>query len=82
MNIEQKQNRIIDSIKKELSNDNAFKASPFRHSVWFQPDCAKFLYNDQYVNHEVIEPLIDNEVLIFKGIENHQGEQMIRYVLS
>jgi hypothetical protein len=82
MNIQKKQNEIIDSIKKELSNDNTLNPSSFRHSVWFQPDCAKFLYDDLCVKHEVIEPLIDNEVLIFKGIENHQGEQMIRYVLS
>jgi hypothetical protein len=82
MNIQKKQNEIIDSIKKELSNDNIFKPSSFKHSVWFQPECAKFLYNDEYIEYEVIEPLIENKTLRFKKIENHQGEQMIRYVLS
>lgn len=82
MNIEKQQNKIIDSIKKELSKDNILKPSSFRNSVWFQPDCAKFLYDDVCISNKVIEPLIDNEVLIFKGIENHQGERMLRYVLS
>ena len=82
MNIEKKQNEIIDSMKKELLKDNTLKPSSFRHSIWFRLGCAKFLYNDEYIEYQVIEPLIENKTLRFKRIENHQDEQMIRYVLS
>lgn len=76
------QKSIINSIKKELvESDRYLQASSFRHSVWFSPILGHFLYNDLAVAFDIIQPLIDNKILKFKGIENHQGEKMIRYVL-
>jgi len=83
MNIEKQQQDLVASIKHELSKKNKFyKPSSFYHSVWFQPSSGRFLFADQYTRYEVIEPLIKNKTLVFKGVGNHQGEKMLRYVLS
>ena len=67
----------------DVTKENEFyKPSSFWHSVWFQPSSGRFLFADQYTRYEVVEPLIENKTLIFVGAENHQGEQMLRYVLS
>ena len=81
-NIEQQQKYIIDRIKEELAKKEYNKPSSFTHSVWFVPETGRFLFNDMYIMYEVIEPLIEKKTLVFKSIENHQGEKMIRYVLS
>jgi hypothetical protein len=47
-----------------------------------EPSSGRFLFADQYTRYEVVEPLIENKTLVFKGIESHQGEKMLRYVLS
>jgi hypothetical protein len=83
MNTEKQQQDLVDSIKHELAKENEFyKPCSYFHSVWFQPSSGRFLFADQYTRYEVVEPLIENKTLTFKGIENHQGEQMFRYVLS
>jgi hypothetical protein len=85
MNIEKTQQALVASIKEEFKNfrDNPNRRpSSYRHSVWFQPLSGRFLYDDTFINYEVVEPLIENETLVFKGIENHQGEKMLRYVLG
>lgn len=83
MDLEKQQQDLVSSIKNELSKEGEFnKPSSFLHSVWFQPSTGRFLYYDQYTRYEVIEPLIENHTLVFKGIENHQGEKMLRYALS
>lgn len=83
MNIEKQQQDLIASIKHELAKENEFyKASSMWHSVWFQPSSGRFLFTDQYTGYEVIEPLIENKTLTFQSVESHQGEQMLRYVLS
>jgi hypothetical protein len=83
MNTEKQQQDLVASIKHELAKENEFyKSSSFWHSVWFQPSSGRFLFADQYTRYEVVEPLIENKTLIFVGSENHQGEQMLRYVLS
>ena len=83
MNIEKQQQDLVASIKHELGKENEFyKPSSFWHSVWFQPSSGRFLFADQYTRYEVVEPLIENKTLVFKGVESHQGEQMLRYVLS
>lgn len=82
MNTEKQQQDLIASIKNELSKEIDFsKPCSYFHSVWFQPSSGRFIYADQYTRYEVVEPLIENKTLIFKGVENHQGEQMLRYVL-
>jgi hypothetical protein len=83
MNIEKQQQDIVASIKSELAIKNKFdKPSSFRNSVWFQPSSNRFLFADQYRRYEVIEPLIENKTLTFQSVEIHQGEQMLRYLLS
>lgn len=77
------QRKIIEAIKYELSlEDEFYKPKGMFHSVWFLPECGMFMYADCLVRHEVILPLIENKTLVFKGIEQHQGEPMPRYVLS
>lgn len=83
MKIKKQQQDIVDAIEKELTNKHKYhKPSYYRHSVWFQPLSGRFLFDDTYIRYEVIEPLIENNKLVFKGVENHQGEKMLRYVLS
>jgi hypothetical protein len=83
MNIEKKQQSLVATIVEELTRDNPSRPpSSYRHSVWFQPLSGRFLYDDTYIKYEVVEPLIENGILVFKSIGNHQGEKMLRYVLS
>jgi hypothetical protein len=85
MDIEKQQQSLVALIKDELTlakEDESYKPSSYWHSVWFQPSSGRFLFADQYTRYEVVEPLIENKTLIFEGIENHQGEKMLRYVLS
>jgi len=84
MSTEEIQQHIINRIQEEMGKKGmrCMRPSPYYHSVWFRPLTGIFLFADRYVHYEVIEPLIDNKTLVFKGIENHQGEKMVRYVLS
>jgi hypothetical protein len=83
MNTEKQQQDLVASIKHELAKENEFyKPSSYFHSVWLQPSSGRFLFADQYTRYEVVEPLIENKTLVFVGVENHQGEKMLRYVLS
>jgi len=81
---EEYQQDIINTIKEELKKKDmrCMRPSSYYHSVWLRPLTGRFLFADRYVYYEVIEPLIDNKTLIFKGVENHQGEKMLRYVLA
>jgi len=80
MNILNKQQaKIVASIKEELQLD---RPSGMFHSVWFAPQIGVFLYADFAVKHEVMQPLIENGLFVYKGLEKHQGEKMPRYVLS
>jgi hypothetical protein len=81
--INEQQENLITILKQELAKENKFyKTSTFLNSVWFKPETGRFLFNDYYVRYEVIESLIENKTLIFEGIEKHQGEKMLRYVLN
>jgi len=83
VSVKKQQQDLVDSIKHELAKENEFyKPSSYFHSVWFQPSSGRFLFADQYTRYEIVEPLIENKTLAFKGIENHQGEKMLRYSLS
>lgn len=81
--VEQQQEALIASIRQEIEGTyKYFNPSAFRDSVWFQPSSGRFLYDYRYRRYEVIEPLIKNKTLVFKGIEKHQGEKMLRYTLT
>ena len=84
MNIQEEQKKIIDSIKEQIyfNIKNTYQSSKWRDSVFFYCSSGEFIYNDAYVKHEIIKPLIDNGILLFKGIEKHQGESMPRYTLN
>lgn len=84
MDIKQQQEAIVASMKAEVSKQETDwdKKSSFLHSVWFQPATGRFIFNDLFTRYEVIEPLIEDKTLQFKGVEQHQDEQMLRYVLS
>jgi len=77
------QQHIVDVIKNELAKHNKYYASSnYFNAVWFQPSSANFILTDKRVNHEIIKPLIDSNILVYKGIEVHQGEKMIKYSLK
>ena len=81
--IDLSQRKIIEAIEHELSlEDEFYKPQGMFHSVLFFPERGMFMYADCRVRHEVIRPLIEHKTLVFKGIEQHQGEPMPRYVLS
>ena len=80
--IQLSQRKIIEAIEYELSlEDEFYKPQSMFHSVWFFPERGMFMYADCLIRHEVIRPLIENKTLVFKGVEQHQGELMPRYVL-
>jgi hypothetical protein len=64
------------------AKERGIKPSSIRHSVWFWPKRGWFIYNDRAVAYDLVEPLIRENVLVFKGYEDHQGEKMLRYVLA
>jgi hypothetical protein len=77
------QQHIVETIKDELAKQNKYYASSnYFNAVWFRPSSANFLFADKYVEQEIIKPLIDNNILVYKGIEVHQGEKMIKYSLK
>jgi hypothetical protein len=84
MNIQEEQKKMIDSIKEQISfnEQKTYQSSKWRDSVFFYCSSGEFIYNDACVKHEIIKPLIDNGILLFKGIEKHQGESMPRYILN
>lgn len=83
MDIKKQQDALIAAIQHELSlKDEFYKPSSMFHSVWFYPLLGIFMYADAPVRYEVIHPLIKDKLLVLKGIEKHQDEQMVRYVLS
>jgi len=82
-NIQMQQQYIINMIKAELKlEDEFYKPQDMFHSVWFFPIFSIYIYADCPVRHEVVFPLIENNILRYKGIEKHQDEMMVRYVLS
>lgn len=82
-NIEKQQSYILNMIKAELKlEDEFYKPQGMFNSVWFYPKFSIYLYADAPVRHEVIFPLLEKDILVYKGIEKHQDEMMVRYVLS
>jgi hypothetical protein len=77
--IEQKY--ILNEMREEVGS-TTHKPSSFLHSVWFEPTSGRFLFEDSHIPYEIIEPLIYNNTLTYKGIENHQAEKMLRYILA
>jgi len=80
--IKKQQRDLVASIKAELTEENDYIPSPFWHSVWFKPSSGRFLFGEKYIRYRVVEQLIANKTLVFKGVEIYQGEKMLRYVLS
>jgi hypothetical protein len=77
------QKAIMDSIIKELSkNKEDYAISPMFDSVWFCPELGLFLYADSPIHFDIIYPLISEKILVFKGIEKHQGDKMVRYMYN
>ena len=74
--IKQQQEDLLEKLK-EYSNSE----SNHQNSVWFWPEGGKFLYNDYPVKYEVVQPLIQENKLLFKEIESYQGMLMPRYKL-
>lgn len=83
MDVKKQQQDLIDSIKSELAKERKFnKPSSFKHSIWFCPTTGGFLYDDRCLKDEIVRPLIEAKIIVFKGMETHQGEKMLRYILS
>lgn len=47
--------------------------------VWYYPEKAWFLFEDTVIDFSLIRQLIDEKVLIFKGIKLHQAIKMALY---
>jgi len=72
-------------IIKSLKNDRVTlmeRAAPSEYlmKVWFNPEVADFLYNDQYTNFSVVKELIDEKIIVFSKMWIHQGQKMVLYV--
>lgn len=73
------ENKLIEILKSAKTD---IHATNFTKYIWFQFTTGRFLYNDQFVNYDYIEPLIASKQLIFKKIDNHQGEKMAQYIVA
>lgn len=84
MKLNNQQKAIISSIEKEFEDEKRLKwsKSTYHAYVYFSPRLAVFLYADEIVFYNIIEPLIRSEILIFQKFHNHQGEKMLRYALN
>jgi len=83
VSIEKQQQYIIDAINEELKKTHKFDLrNSFRQAVWFEPASGRFLFDDEFIRYEVIEPLITDGTLEFKSFEMHQGDKMLKYVLA
>ena len=81
------EDRILLLQEKLITKLRAVKykrgVSSFEHSVYFDPECARFMYEDQYVLYEIVEPLIRKGIIKLKSksFVNHQGVFMLSYGL-
>lgn len=83
MNAVEKQNEILDSIKKEYQDQkNGYSPQLMNMYVWFYPEKGIFMYNDFPCEYEVIYPMITSGVLIFRKLELHQGIEMLSYKVT
>lgn len=73
--------KIVRQIKEALDNP-FFSKNTMYTSIWLQPTTGKFLFQDLYVDSEIIIELIKIEVIKYKKIGFHQGERMLQYTLK
>jgi len=76
------QQSIIDAIGHELSlEDEFYFPQPMFCKVFFYPLLGIFLFHDAPLQYEVAYEMIKNNVLAYKGIVKHQGDDMVSYEL-
>jgi hypothetical protein len=71
-------------LKKMIAQNSLHKSiqREFQLFVWYSPRDAKFVYDDMFFELEDIEPLIANNLIIFKSFATHQGVTMVKYILN
>jgi hypothetical protein len=67
---------------KQIANAIAKKYGSFHDAVWFLPERGIYMYCDAPLRFEIAYPLIEVKVLKSDGINMHQGEEMVKYVLT
>ena len=72
---------LIEIMTKEIEKPKEDQ-SKYLNSIWFMPESGRFLFNDRFIHFDFVDPLIQSKTIVFKGIEIHQGERILRYVLS
>ena len=83
INIEKQQQYIIGAMDNERKKTHKWDLrSSFKEAVYFEPASGRFLFDDGYIRYEVIEPLIADGTLVYKEFAMHQGDKMLKYVLS
>lgn len=71
---------IIKSLKNDrITLIERATDSTYLMKIWFNPEVAGFLYNDQYMEFDVIKELIDEKIIYFKKMWIHQGQKMVLY---
>jgi len=58
---------------------NQIKKSSYLCKVWYWPENAWFLFDDTVIDFTLIKELINEKVLVFKGIKLHQAIKMALY---
>lgn len=71
------QEKLIDLLYEAKQK----KESSMFNSVWFEPENGRFLFQDNWIYYNQVEPLIRDKRLVFVGYEKHQGTLMLRYQL-
>ena len=75
--IQNGQSYIVNSITA-YKLDNTYWENMY-YCVFFQPSTGRFLFDDRYYHWKIIFPMIEKNILKFKGMKKHQGELMPSY---
>jgi len=73
--------QFLNKLKSDHQENSKewIKNSTYMCKVWYYPEKAWFLFEDTIIDFALIRQLIDEKVLIFKGIKLHQAIKMALY---
>lgn len=72
---------FIKRLKEDYDkySPNQIKKSSYLCKVWYWPEKAWFIFDDTVIDFALIHELINEKVLVFKGIKSHQNIKMALY---
>lgn len=72
---------LIDQMNEAL-NHHLYQKIEWKTGVYFDADAMEYLYIDRYMSYDEIRALVNSGTLVFVGLKQHQGINMMRYELN